>query len=88
MIKKLTACIGEYKKPSFLAAFTVFLEVIMEIVIPYLMADLLDKGVYAGSMNVILKYGVMLVIFAILSMLFGMLAGRYAAVASRSGVCI
>ena len=38
MIKKLTACIGEYKKPSFLAAFTVFLEVIMEIVIPYLMA--------------------------------------------------
>ena len=82
MIKKLTACIGEYKKPSFLAAFTVFLEVIMEIVIPYLMADLLDKGVYAGSMNVILKYGVMLVIFAILSMLFGMLAGRYAAVAS------
>lgn len=87
MIKKLAACIREYKLPSILAPIFVSLEVIMEVVIPYFMGQLLDKGINGGEngngdMNYIIKTGIMLAVFCILSLIFGVLAGKYAAKAS------
>ena len=82
MISNLRKSIREYSTTSFLAIFTVILEVIMEILIPLLMARLLDRGIYAGKMPQIFKYGFILIVLAALSLLFGMLAGRYAAYSS------
>ena len=82
MIKQLSKCIREYKKPSLLAPFFVSLEVVMEVVIPYYMGKLLDNGINAGDMNYIIKIGSMLAVFCVMSMIFGVLAGKYAAYAS------
>ncbi len=82
MLKKLAKSVREYKLPSFFSAFFVSLEVVMEVLIPFEMADMLDKGIYAGDMNVVLKCGVTLLVYACLTILFGNLAGRAASVAS------
>ena len=82
MIKQLSKCIREYKKASVLAPFFVSLEVVMEVVIPYYMGKLLDNGINAGDMNYIIKIGSMLAVFCVMSMIFGVLAGKYAAYAS------
>ena len=58
MIKKLSAYIGEYKLQTILTPVLVMLEVIMDIGIPLIMADLIDQGIEQGNMDVILKYGV------------------------------
>ncbi len=83
MIKKLSAYIGEYKKQTILTPVLVMLEVIMDIGIPLIMADLIDQGIEQGNMDVILKYGVLLLAAALLALLFGALSGRTAAVASN-----
>ena len=54
MLKNLLRCIGEYKKPSILAPICVTLEVILEVLIPLLMASLIDEGISSGNMNRIL----------------------------------
>ena len=77
MIRKLMKSIRQYKLPSILSPVFVALEVVMEVLIPYYMADLLDKGVNAGNMPEIYKYGIMLVVFAILSLVFGKSASRH-----------
>jgi ATP-binding cassette, subfamily B, multidrug efflux pump len=82
MIKKLAACVGQYKKASILTPTFVLFEVIMEVIIPFLMADLIDKGINRGEMSVITKLGIALSISALISLLFGILAGHFAAVAS------
>ncbi|QIB68547.1 ABC transporter ATP-binding protein [Aminipila butyrica] len=82
MIKKLLSCIGQYKKDSLLAPAYVALEVIMEVIVPLLMASLIDYGIDGGSMSYIIKMGVALLIAAFISLIFGALAGRSAAVAS------
>ena len=82
MIKRLAACIREFKKPSLLTSVTVSLEVVMEVLIPYITASLIDKGIEQANMPVILKYGIILVVSAFLVMLFGFLAAKYAATAS------
>ena len=82
MIKKLLSCVREYKKASILAPLYVTMEVIMEVLIPYLMADLIDFGIDAGNMNYILKMGAALLGFAAVSLVFGILSGRSAAVAA------
>ena len=82
MIKRLAACIREFKKPSLLTSVTVSLEVVMEVLIPYITASLIDKGIEQGNMPVIIKYGIILVVSAFLVMLFGFLAAKYAATAS------
>ena len=82
MIKKLSKCIREYKKASILTPLFVSLEVVMEVIIPYYMGKMLDYGVNLGDMNYIVKVGVMLVVFCIMSLVFGALAGKYAAYAS------
>ena len=82
MIKKLAKSIREYKKESILTPIFVSLEVVMEVIIPLLMANLIDKGMYAGDMNEVLKIGLELVGAAMLSLIFGVLSGSVAAKAS------
>lgn len=82
MIKKLAKSIKEYKKESILTPIFVSLEVVMEVIIPLLMANLIDKGMYAGNMNEVLKIGLELVGSAMLSLIFGVLSGSVAAKAS------
>ncbi len=82
MIKRLSKCIREYKKASLLTPLFVSLEVVMEVIIPYFMGKMLDYGVNLGNMNYIVRVGAMLVVFCIMSLVFGALAGKYAAYAS------
>lgn len=82
MIKRLAKCVREYKKPAILTPAFVVGEVIMEVLIPLLMADLIDNGINSGNMDFVLKMGVGLLICAVISMFFGAAAGRTCAVAS------
>ncbi|MCI8401940.1 MAG: ABC transporter ATP-binding protein [Lachnospiraceae bacterium] len=82
MIKKLLSCVGEYKKDSLLAPLAVAMEVVMEVLIPLMMAHLLDFGIEAGDMRVILRTGAVLVAACMCSLFFGISSGRYAARAS------
>lgn len=82
MIKKLAKNIGEYKLPSILAPLSVTGEVIMEVLMPITMAQIIDKGIYGGDMNFIIKTGMTLVFMTILSLIFGALSGSFAAKAS------
>ncbi|MBR3610533.1 MAG: ABC transporter ATP-binding protein [Oscillospiraceae bacterium] len=82
MIKRLAKCVREYKLPSFLSALFVSLEVVMEVLIPFEMADMLDHGINAGNMEFIIQSGVRLIVYACLVILFGNLAGRAASTAS------
>ena len=82
MIKKLLSCVREYKLPSILSPLTVSMEVLIEVLIPYLMADLIDYGINKGDMPYILKMGLFLFLCALVSLMFGVLSGRFAAKAS------
>ena len=82
MIKKLAKSIREYKRESILTPIFVSLDVVMEVIIPLLMANLIDKGMYACDMNEVLKIGLELVGAAMLSLIFGVLSGSVAAKAS------
>lgn len=82
MVKRLLKSVRKYKRDSFLAPFFVALEVILEVVIPLLMAQLIDDGIYSGEMNMVYKIGLELIICAALSLFFGMLSGMFAAKAS------
>lgn len=83
MIKRLLASVREYKAPSLLTPLFMILEVAMEIAIPYVMATLIDKGIDAGNMQVILRIGGILVVLCLFSLCFGFLGGRFAAIASE-----
>jgi ATP-binding cassette subfamily B protein len=74
--------VREYKKAAVATPIFMAFEVAMEIVIPLLMANLIDRGINGGEMNYIVKIGAALLAFALLSMAFGMLSGRFAAKAS------
>ena len=82
MIKKLSKYVGEYKKYAVITPVLVTLEALMEIVIPLLMAQLIDNGIDAGNMGEITKYGLILLGAAFLTMTFGVLAGKTAPMAS------
>ena len=82
MIKKLAGSIREFKKDAILTPVYVAGEVILETVIPLLMANLIDFGIDGGDMAYILKMGAALLISAMLSLVFGVFAGRSAAKAS------
>ena len=82
MIKRLMASVREYKKSSILAPVFVTCEVIMEVIIPLLMARVIDKGLDQGNMKVVTQMGVILVACAFLSLMFGILSGKHAAIAS------
>lgn len=82
MIKTLAKSIREYKKEAILTPIFVTFEIILEVVIPLIMAELVDKGVYNGDMNAIAKIALELIICAILSLVCGILQGKFAAKAS------
>ena len=82
MIKTLKKSVRQYRLPSLLTPLFVSLEVVCEVTMPLLMSKLIDNGIYGGSIPTVLKLGVCLLAFALVSMLFGALAGRFAAVAS------
>ena len=82
MIKTLAKSIREYKIASVITPIFIVCEVILEVLIPYLMASLIDNGVDKGDMDYIWKMGLVLTIVALISLLFAGLAGKYAAVAS------
>lgn len=82
MIKRLAECVREYKLSSFLSALFVSLEVVMEVLIPFEMADMLDYGINAGNMEFVVESGIRLIIYACLVILFGNLAGKAASTAS------
>ena len=82
MIKKLSKSIREYKKPSLLSIVFIALEVIMEVIIPRYMAVLLDDGINAGNMNIVIKCGIILIVLSIISLASGSLSGLFAAKAS------
>ncbi len=82
MLKKLASCVGEYKKASLLAPLFVTCEVMLEVLIPWLMSYIIDKGVEKSDMNVVISIGVLLLFLVGLSMFCGAMSGRYAAIAS------
>ncbi|MGN1276556.1 MAG: ABC transporter ATP-binding protein [Floccifex sp.] len=82
MIKTLASQIKEYKSSSIKSAVYVGIEVIMEVLIPYLMADLVDTGIAQGNMHVIIKIGLYMVIAALISLIAGALSGKHASIAS------
>ena len=82
MLQSLIAEIKEYKKPSILASLYMVFEVMFEISIPFIMATLLDKGVQKGDMITVLTYGLLMLVFAFLSLFCGMQSARYGAFAS------
>ena len=82
MLKRLSQCIREYRKDTLLSPLFVSLEVIMEVLIPYLMSKIIDNGIDRGDMDYILRLGGVLVACALLSLLFGAFSGHFAANAS------
>lgn len=76
MIKRLSQCIREYKKDTILSPLYVLVESLLDVAIPFVMAGLIDKGIEAGNMSMILRYGAILVGFALVALTFGALSGR------------
>ena len=82
IIKRLMQSIREYKKDSILAPLYVSCEVVLEVIIPFLTAALIDKGIDAGDMDYVVKTGLLLVVCALISLTFGVLSGRSASIAA------
>ena len=82
MIKRLLKSVREFKKDALLTPFFVVLEVVMEVIIPLVMALLIDKGIDGQDMAAIWEYGIILVLCAMLALVFGAAAGTFAARAS------
>ena len=76
LIKRLSQCVREYKKDALHTPLYVLVESFLDVAIPFVMADLIDKGSEAGNMPMILRYGALLVGFALVALAFGALAGR------------
>lgn len=79
MIKQLLGSVREYKKYNIMAPVFCILEVILEVLLPFLMAKIIDNGINQGDINYIIKLGPITASFALLAMVFGILAGRAAA---------
>ena len=82
MIKKLAKYMGEYKLHSILTPIFVVFEVFLEVLIPFLMSEIIDNGIEASNLGYTIKMGLLLVVFALLALLFGALSGHFAASAS------
>ena len=82
MIKKLASHLGEYKRAAILTPIFAALEAVMDILLPTIMAFIIDLGIEKGDMNAIVKYGLLTFAVAAIALLLGVLAGKYAAEAS------
>ncbi len=82
MLKKLLENVGEYKKDSILTPIYVILEVIMEVIIPLLMAKIVDVGLAKGDINYVVRVGVIMLLSSFFALFFGIMSGKTAAKAS------
>ena len=90
MIKKILSCVGEYKLPSILTPLMMVGEVLMEMLIPYVMAELIDQGINAtdaagvivGDVGKVIQFGLLMLLCAFVSLIFGILGGKFGAKAS------
>ena len=82
MIKKLVSHLGEYKRAAVLTPLFAALEAVMDVLLPTIMAFIIDLGIEKGDMNAIIKYGLLTFLVAAVALLLGVLAGKYAAEAS------
>jgi len=87
MIKRLAKSIRQFKRDTILAPMLMVLEVATEILIPFLMASLIDKGISVGDLNYVWKMGGILVLISFLALIIGALSGMYAARASAGFAC-
>ena len=87
MIKTLLSQVKQYKKSSILAPLYAALEVVLEVLIPFVISKIIDLGIEQGNMQNVLKYGIIMLVLAMLSLLCGALAGKYAAEASTGFAC-
>lgn len=87
MLKTLMKHIGRYKKESIITPIYTAAEVFLEILIPFVTASIIDKGIEAGDMNNVYKYGAIMLVLAFLSLFCGIQAGKYAAAASTGFAC-
>jgi ATP-binding cassette subfamily B multidrug efflux pump len=87
MLKTLSAYIGEYKKDSIKTPIYIIFEVLMEILIPFVTASIIDKGIQAGDMKNVCIYGGIMLVLAFVSLFCGISAGKYAASASTGFAC-
>lgn len=87
MIKTLVKCIGKYKKESIITPIFTAVEVFLEILIPFITASIIDKGIQAGDMRKVGIYGGIMLIIAFLSLFCGIQAGKYGAAASTGFAC-
>ena len=87
MIKTLLKQVKQYKKESLLTPLFTALEVLMEVLIPFITASIIDKGIEQGNIGQVYFYGGLMLIMAFLSLLSGVLAGKYAAAASSGFAC-
>lgn len=82
MFRKILSYVNEYKKQAFLAPITIIGEVAMEVLIPYVMASIINEGIQKGNINHVALMGLLMVGMAIVSLFFGAVAGRFSAVAA------
>ena len=87
MIRTLLAQLKQYRSASILAPVFTTGEVLMEVLIPFVTASIIDKGIEAGNIHQVYLYGGIMLVMAFLSLTFGVLAGRYAAKASSGFAC-
>ena len=87
MLKTLAKEIRQYKKATVLTPVFTGVEVLMEILIPFVTASIIDQGIEAGNMQKVYLYGGIRLIFAFISLICGVAAGRYAASASTGYAC-
>ena len=82
MIKKLSSCLKEFKRDTILTPIFMALEVVMEILIPFLLSSLIDNGISKGDLGYIYKVGALMLVAACFSLTFGILGGKFGATAS------
>jgi ATP-binding cassette subfamily B protein len=82
LIKTLAKSLRGYKKATILTPLIVAVEVVFEVLVPMVMAQLIDKGIEPGNLNEIIRIGLILIAFAAAALTCGVLAGRFAAEAS------
>lgn len=86
-MKEILKQVKQYKKDSFLTPFYSALEVVMEVLLPFIMAKIIDNGIEKGDMSKVYLYGGLMVLAAMLSLFAGVMAGKYAASASSGLAC-
>ena len=87
MLKTLLKQVKQYKTASLLTPVFIMLEVMLDVLIPYVTAKLIDNGISAGHMPSVYKYGLIMLVMAFLSMMAAIMAGRYASYASSGFAC-